>query len=61
MRQIRDFNLDKPLGMPYLDLMNLDVVGGTKDLLKLTKFKNYTFKVEDMSCYDGVPVYVVSF
>lgn len=61
VKHIRDFNLENPLGMPYLDLMNLDIVGGTKDLFKLAKLKNYTFEIEDMTSYDGMPVYVVFF
>lgn len=49
------------MGMPYLDLMNLDIVGGTKDLLRLKKLRNYDFELEAISSYDGMPVYVLSF
>lgn len=61
VKHVRNFNPEKPMGIPYLDLMNVDIIGGTKGLLKLKNLKNYDFELDTMSAYDGLPVYVVTF
>ncbi|HVI45106.1 MAG TPA: erythromycin esterase family protein [Chitinophaga sp.] len=61
IKQVRNFLSQKPMSMPYLNMMYFDIVSGTMPLLQSGKASRYDFKIDGISVYNDDTVYIVSF